>query len=233
MAKNHTEKHVFYNEWAYVLGIVILALGTVLMERADFGMSMVVAPAYLIYLKVSQTLTWFTFGMAEYCLQAVLLIVMMIGVGRFRFGYLFSFFTAVLYGCVLDVEMWLFGFVPCNTFVARAVMFVLGMIVCALGVSMLFHTYISPEAYELFVKEISAKYNINIHVFKTVYDCCSCAVGVVLSFVFFGLWHFEGVKLGTVLCALVNGFLISRCTRFYEKHWEFRDGMKWRKYFEK
>ena len=44
-------KRTFYTEGAYVIGIISLAFGTALMEKADFGMSMVVAPAYLIYLK--------------------------------------------------------------------------------------------------------------------------------------------------------------------------------------
>lgn len=56
-----------------------------------------------------------------------------------------------------------------------------------------FYIYIAPEAYELFVKELSGKYGINIHRFKTGYDCGSCLVSIVLSF-FFGLWCFEGVK---------------------------------------
>ena len=43
-------KKVFYSELAYVFGMVILALGTAMMELADFGMSMVVAPAYLVHL---------------------------------------------------------------------------------------------------------------------------------------------------------------------------------------
>ena len=67
-------KKVFYSELAYVFGMVVLALGTAMMERADFGMSMVVAPAYLVHLRISQAFPAFTFGMAEYCLQAVLLI---------------------------------------------------------------------------------------------------------------------------------------------------------------
>ena len=46
-------KRVFYCEVAYVLGLVVLAVGTALMEKADFGMSMVVAPAYLLYLKLN------------------------------------------------------------------------------------------------------------------------------------------------------------------------------------
>lgn len=59
-------KRVFYCEIAYVAGIIVLALGTAFMERSDFGMSMVVAPAYLIHLKVSQFLPFFSFGMSEY-----------------------------------------------------------------------------------------------------------------------------------------------------------------------
>ena len=30
-------KRIFYSELAYLLGILILALGTALMEKADFG----------------------------------------------------------------------------------------------------------------------------------------------------------------------------------------------------
>ena len=59
-------KRTFYCEFAYIIEIIVLALGTALMERANFGMSMVVAPAYLIHLKVSQFLPFFSFGMAEY-----------------------------------------------------------------------------------------------------------------------------------------------------------------------
>ena len=101
-----------------------------------------------------------------------------------------------------------------------------------MGVSMLFHTYISPEAYELFVKEISAKAKMDINRFKTLYDCASCLIAVIMSFAFFGFGVFEGVKLGTVFCALINGSLIGLCSRFYEKHFTFKDGLKLRCFFE-
>ena len=95
-------KKVFYSEAAYALGILILALGTALMERADFGVSMVVAPAYLLHLKLSQYLPWYSFGVSEYILQAVLLVALALCMGKFKKGYLFSFLTAVLYGAALD-----------------------------------------------------------------------------------------------------------------------------------
>lgn len=83
-------KKRFSSELAYVLGIIFVAMGVVFMEKADFGVSMVVAPAYLLYRWLSPTWSFVTFGMAEYCLQAVLLLVMALVIRRFRVSYLFS-----------------------------------------------------------------------------------------------------------------------------------------------
>ena len=226
------KKRKFSTELAYVLGVVFVALGVVLMEKADFGVSMVVAPAYLVYRWLSPTWSFVTFGMAEYCLQAVLLLAMVLVLRRFRLSYLFSFVTAVIYGFVLDGFMLLGGLLPAVAVWPRAIYYVLGMLFCAAGVSAMFHTYISPEVYELFVKEVSARFRWNINRFKTVYDCVSCLTGVALSFLAFGFGRFEGVKWGTVVCALVNGWIIGRFSAFYEKHWTFYDRFPLRKYFE-
>jgi uncharacterized membrane protein YczE len=225
------KKRIFYTEHAYILGLLCLAWGTALMEAADFGVSMVVAPAYLIYLKMSQVWGFFSFGMAEYTLQAFLLIVLMMVLRKIRVSCLFSFVTAILYGFLLDGSMRIVSLIACELFALQLSLYCLGIITCAVGVSLLFHTYITPEVYELFVKEVSTKYRIDIHKFKTYYDCISCVVGIILSFSFFGLWHFEGVKFGTIVCALINGWTISRCTYFFEKHWEFKDGLRMRGYF--
>jgi len=227
------KKRTFYSEWAYVLGVLTLAIGTALMERADFGMSMVVAPAYLIHLKVSQYLPWYSFGISEYFFQAFLIIVLSIVLRRMKLGYLFSFVTAVIYGTILDLSMTAIGYLSFSGILARVVFFVVGILFCSMGVSFLFHTYISPEAYELVVKEVTSKYKKNITKVKTIYDCTSCLVGILLSFLFFGLWHFQGVNVGTVITAIVNGWLIGRFGKFWESHYNFRDGLKWRQFFEK
>lgn len=226
------KKRTFYTELAYVLGLLALAIGVALMERADLGMSMVVAPAYLLHLKLVQVLPFFSFGMAEYTLQAFLLLVLGVVLRKFRVGYLFSFVTAVLYGFTLDGAMALVALLPCGSLLLRLLFYAAGMLICSLGVSLMFHTYLPPEAYELFVKELSAHFHWNIHKVKTCYDLVSCLVGVLLSFAFFGLWQFYGVKLGTVVCALLNGFLISRCTRLLERFWTFSDTLPLRRRFE-
>ena len=114
-------KKRFSTELAYVLGLVFVALGVVLMEKADFGVSMVVAPAYLLYRWISPVWSFFTFGMAEYCLQAVLLVVMVLVIRRFRLSYLFSFVTAFLYGLILDAFMGLGVLLPSDAVWQRAV----------------------------------------------------------------------------------------------------------------
>ena len=227
------KKRTFPTELCYALGIVILALGTAFMEKADFGLSTVVAPAYLLYLKLGETFRFLTFGMMEYFLQAFLLVAMVIVLRRFRVSYLFSFVTAVLYGLALDGCMALVAYLPADTFIFRALWYVVGLVVCALGVSFFFRSYLAPEVYELFVKELSRKLGKDMGKVKIVYDCVSCALAIVMSFCFFGLWHFEGVKLGTVICALVNGHIINFFGRLMERHFTMKDALPLRKYFEK
>lgn len=226
------KKKTFYTEAAYVAGLLSLALGTALMEKAGFGVSMVVAPAYLIYLKLSEFLPFFTFGMAEYCFQALLLIGMICILRQFRVSFLFSILAAVLYGFALDGAMAITALLPCETVAVRLICYLIGFLFCALGVSFLFHTYLPPEVYELLVKRMAAQWKLDINRVKTVYDCVSCAVAILLSFAFFGLWHFEGVKLGTVLCALVNGSVIGLCSRWLERVFVFRDRLPIRKFFD-
>jgi uncharacterized membrane protein YczE len=225
-------KKTFFSETAWIAGALFLALGTAMMERADFGMSTVVAPAYLLYLKVSQSLPFFSFGMAEYTLQAILLIILGLILRRFRRSYLFSFITALVYGFVLDLMMKPLAMVPAQSMAMRLFLYIAGMLVCAIGVAFYFKTYISPAAYELIVKEVAREGNHDIGKVKIIYDVTSCLISVVLSFLFFGFGHFEGVKAGTFIVAVLNGPLISKCSDILDRMFEFKDRFRFRKYFE-
>lgn len=220
------KKKTCYTEIAYVLGILFLACSAALMERADFGISMVIAPAYLLFRWFSPTLPWLTFGTTAYCFEALLLVLMALALRRFRWSWLFSFGTAVLYGFALDLFLML---IPVGDTVTRYIQYVAGTFLGSFGVSMMFHTYLSPEVYELFVKEISSQFHWDIHRVKTIYDCCSCLLGVVLSFLAFGFGQFVGVKLGTVLNALVNGGLIKLFDHLADRFFTFPDALPFRK----
>lgn len=224
-------KKTFYTEVSYALGLLIMAFAAAFTEKADFGMSMVVAPAYVLHLKLSELLPWFTFGVAEYAFQGVLVLVTVLVMRRFKRSYLFSFVTAVLYGTLLDLAMTLIAALPDGSFGIRVLWYALGTVLCSFAVSLFFHTYLSPEAYELIVKEFSAKWRLNINKVKTAYDCFSVVLGIALSFAFFGFGVFEGVKWGTVLCAVLNGFLIGRFSALLEHFFLFQNRFDLEKYF--
>ena len=224
------KKRNFYTEAAYLLGVIFVAFGTALETYAGFGMSTVVAPAYLIHLKVVQTIPWFSFGVAEYCTQFCLLLLMIIVLRKFRFSYLFSFITAIIYGLFLDLFLgWILP-LP-DVMLYRIIAFAVGTLFVTAGVSFVFHTYISPEVYELFVSAVSYQFNLKIHVFKTCFDITCCLIALCLTYIFFG--SLQGIGIGTVISALINGTLIGWFTYLFERHLHFIDGLPFRKYFKK
>ena len=86
------------SEIAWVFGVLLISVGVFLVTKAGFGVSMVVAPAYIIHLAVEHFLPWYTFGKSEYILQGVLLAAMCLIIRKFNWRYLLSFLTAVIYG---------------------------------------------------------------------------------------------------------------------------------------
>lgn len=219
------KKPVMHRETAYVLAMLILSMGTAMMERANFGISMIVAPSYLLHLKISQTLPWFSFGVAEYCMQTVVLAMLMLGMRRVKLAYFFAFISAMLSGLLLDMCMAILSLIPFEGTVARLVYYLLGLYLGPLGVGLIIHSYVTPGAYESFVKELAPKFGIELGKFKTGYDLCSLLIGVILSFAFFGFGKFVGIRLGTVFCALVNGTLVAFNSRLVDKYFDFEDAL--------
>ena len=218
------------SEVAYILGILFIAFGNSMLEKADFGMSMVVAPAYLLYLKLSEFFSFVTFGMACYAVEGLLLIILMIVMRRFKISYIFSFVTAVIYGFVIDGFMALLSLVEISGVAMRICFFIPGILTVTLGVAFMFHTYLAPEAYDLFVKELCNNFGFKTGRCKTIYDLCSLCVSLILTFVLFG--GIKGLGVGTVICACFNGTLIGIYSHFMEKKCEFKDLLKMRTVFK-
>ncbi len=225
------KKNVFYSEISYILGIVFIALGTALTVLGDFGISMVVAPAYILHLKMFEIFPWFTFGVAEYVLQAGILLVMMVIVRKVKLSYFLSFLTAVLYAFLLDgAGMLLALLLPAPVLWQRLAVYIAGDLITCAGVAMIFRTYIPPEAYEMFVKELSSRFGLPLHRVKTVYDLGSLGLAVAMSFLLLG--SLQGIGVATVITAFLNGTLIRLFDRLFDKTLRFEDKLPFRKKFE-
>lgn len=226
------KKITMYSELAYIVGLMLTAIGNALMTQADFGLSMVVAPSYLIHLKVSEWLPFYSFGMSGYIFQGALILLTALIMKRFRLSYLFSFVTAFIFGNMLDLALIPAGLIPTDNIAVRIAIMTAGLIIVTAGVSMLFNTYISPEAYELLVKEVSRKTGIDTGKMKIIYDMSSLVLSLALSVLFFGFNNLAGLGIGTIVSAVFNGVLIAAYLKIYKKYFVFKDLFKARHYFE-
>ncbi len=224
------KKLTFYTEAAYIIGLVMLAFGTALMTKGGFGISMVVAPAYILHLKLAQPFSLFTFGMSEYLLQAVILALMMLILKKVKFVYLLTFLTTAIYGLVLDLSILLLPKINSSAYFTRSAYYFGGVLFCASALALWFKSYLPPAAYECFVKKVSQRFGIKLFTFKTIFDCICCVLALIMSLLFFG--EFRGVGIGTVVCALVYGTLIGWFTKLFDKIWVFKDKFKFRNFFE-
>ena len=227
------KKLKFPSEIAYIVGLAILSLGTCLMEKANFGLSMIAAPAYLLSKLLTKTVSsFFTFGRCEIMLEAIVVTILCLIIRKFKIGYLFSLLSGIIYGLTLDVWIYLFRNIELVTFDIRIVYFLLGQVATAFGIALQFKSYFPPAAYDFFVKEASKHFNISVPKFKTGFDIVFVIISITLSFAIFGIGHFEGIKLGTVVVALVNGPTIGLATQVIDRLLSFFDLLKLKKLFE-
>lgn len=208
--KSHKiQKITVSSELVYLLAIVILSFSVAMIASTNFGVSMIVAPAYI----VSQKLTFLTFGQSEYIIQGLLFILFCLLMKKFKPIYLFSFMTSIIYGAVLDLWRLIIphfnpsvcapGSLPMQI---RIVYFIIGMLLTSLAVSLFFRTYIYPQVYDFFVKCISEKYRIDRTKFKTAFDCSMLIISCILTLV---LFHgFVGIGVGTIIMTVLNGTVI-------------------------
>ena len=195
-------------ELAWVLAIILCSLGVSLSAKSGFGVSMVVAPAYVIHLKLSQFSSFFTFGVVEYFLQGIIVILTAVVVRKFKLKYFLSFFTAVIYGYALDLWTLVVG-TEASFFWERCLCCVLGAVITAFSIALFLNTYLPQEAYELVIKEICDKFKFNMTKVKWIYDMTSLAVAIILMLALFKTFSFEMIGAGTLILTVINTPLIT------------------------
>lgn len=203
------KKPVLSSEAVYIMATLTTSLGTSLLAAADFGLSMVVAPSYIISLRFS----FLTFGQTGYLIQGLLFIALLCILKKVRILYLFSFLSGFFFGSVLD--MWR-SFIPfldpgahppgSFSFGIRIFCFIAGFLLNSLGVTLYFHTYIYPQVYEFFVKKICEKYQKDLPAFKLCFDLVCLAISLSASLILFR--RLRGIGAGTVIISFLNGYLI-------------------------
>lgn len=220
------------SELLWLLGTIFVALGVSICSKADLGVSMIAAPAFVVQEAAVRLFDFMSVGATEYIIQAILLVILCLAVGRFNWRYLLAFAVAVIYGYTLDLFLWLLSGITVSAVWLRWVMLLLGDIVTAFGVACFFRTYMPLQVYELFVAEVADRFKISVTKTKCVFDITLLVLSVVLALVLFGdagtfdwskigYTSFHSIGLGTLVTTAINspiiGFMGKMIDRVFEQ----------------
>lgn len=214
-----SKKITVHKEIIYFISTLLLAISVSMETAADFGVSMIVAPAYIFSLKFD----FLTFGQSEYVIQAIMFIAFCIIMKKIKITYFVSFLTCIIYGAVLDFFR---SMIPAlNPEITppgsmemplRILYLVLGMILTAIAIVLACRTYISAQVYDYFAFGVSSKFKIELSKFKTVYDFSFLVTAFLMSMIFFG--EIRGIGIGTLVITTFDGILIGFAQKLFDKY---------------
>ena len=207
------------NEIAWLCGVLFCAFGVALATKANFGLSMIAAPPYILHLILDDFFPWFTQGTAEYVWQGFLLVILCIIIRRFKVRYLLTFGCALLFGFAVDGFLFLLGGGGAyEAMWMRILAFVVSEIITAISIAFYFRTDMPLPVYELVVSEISKCFGKPIHKIKQGNDLIM--LGITLAF---ALLHYswQGIGVGTIIITLVNATLINLAGKLMDKYMDF------------
>ncbi len=206
-------------ELNWLLGVFLVALGVAICNKADLGVSMIAAPAFIIHDATQAVAPKLSIGVIEYLVQAFVLILTCAVVRKFNWRYMLSFVTAVVYGYVIDMWMLIIGTEPFAELWLRWIMLIVGDVVTCIGVAFFFRTFLPVESYELFVHEIVRVYKFDQHKVKWLFDFGCLVVSIILAFSLFGdvktfdwskiyTHSFHHIGLGTIVTTIISAPII-------------------------
>lgn len=215
--------------WAF--GVIFVALGVSICSKADLGVSMIAAPAFVISEAISTLIQGFSVGVTEYVIQGIMLVALCVIVGRFNWRYLLAFAVAVIYGYTLDLFLWLLSGVEFDTVWLRWIMLLIGDVITAFGVACFFRTYMPLQVYELFVAEVSDRFSIQITRVKLFFDISLLIVSIILAIVLFldvksfdwsTIYYssFHSIGLGTLVTTAINSPIIALMGKIIDRFFE-------------
>jgi uncharacterized membrane protein YczE len=214
-------------------------------SKANLGVSMIAAPAFIVFEAIENLWSGFSVGMVEYLIQGLLLVVLCIILRKFNYKFLFAFLVAIIYGFVLDLFLFIFKDITISYVWLRWVMLIVGDVITAFGVACYFRTYMPLQVYELFVSRVSSNFKLSINKVKWSFDISLLIISLILSLTLFGdintfdfstilYSSFHSIGLGTIVTTFINSPIIKMMGNLIDRF--FDSGARFsilKDYFEK
>lgn len=200
-------RHMLRRILQYALGLVVMAMGVVLLKRVDLGISPITAvPAAVA------NITPFTLGNMTILLHALCVVGQIIIVRRITVKALLTMLVGVPFGYIIDGLMLLFD--PGALSVPlRGVLLLIGLALSGLGVQLVVGSDLmlpAPDELSHTLSQVLGKKLSNV---KIVSDAVYVSIALAVDLIF--THRVSTVGLGTVLSVLLTGRFIGLFHRLF------------------
>ena len=197
----------------FIVGLFFAALGVAFTKHAELGVSPISSVANVLSCKFSV----FSLGTWLIIWNCILIVgQIMILRNKFQLIQLLQVPLSFLFGWFTDFGMWLVEDISVSTYFTRMAMVLIGVIVLGFGVSLSVVANVILNSGEAFVKAISDTTNKEFGNVKIAFDVTCVVLAVVLSAVLFD-FSIVGTREGTIITALLTGFVVKIFLRFIKK----------------
>ena len=124
---------------------------------------------------------------------------------NFKLEHVLQIPVSIVFGYFIDLTMLLFTWVNPQNYVMKIVYLLIGCLILGIGVYMEVLADVVMLPGESFVRAIVLTWKTNFGTTKIFFDVSMAVIAAVLSFGFAG--HLNGVREGTVIAALLVGFI--------------------------
>ena len=188
----------------YVTGLLFMAFGVAFSVNSSLGVSPVNSLPYVISRITGLDLGNCVIGIfAFYILVQILLLRK-----KFRPIDLTQLIFSTIFGRFVDVAKKVVGDFAIPTYPGQLVMLAISIVFVAIGVCLYMDVQLVNMPMEGMTHAVNRVFfpDKPFHDIKVIMDCLTVVIGIVLSFVFLG--KLDGIREGTVICALLVGKLM-------------------------
>lgn len=199
------------NYLIFIIGLYFLAAGIVLILRSSLGTTPISSVNYVLSLHTPLTLGAWTF-----------LVNLLLIAGQFWFvrdrmtrrrtvEILLQLPFSFLFGFFIDLNMALTGGLQPQSYFMAIVFLLCGCLIQSVGIVLEIKPRVAMMSAEGFVNFGSQRYGKDFGRFKVAFDVSLVTIAAVLSLVL--ARQVEGVREGTVIAALITGYIVNFLNR--------------------
>ena len=193
------KRKTFYKEVAFISAMFTNSLAISLLVKSNFGVSTLSSMPLVLSEIISVS-----FGITNFIVQSVLLLILIILTKQPKLAYIMSFVVGVIYGFMVDMFDVVVAYFS-DDITYRILYFFSGWILISFGAALFIKSTMPLMPFDAFVKDAASYYKKKVRVIKTMLDLIFVFASISLSLSFKN--QLVGVGIGTIFMAFFTGSL--------------------------